>query len=303
MYLFLAMLSVLIPTYNTSVISLVNQIHQMCKEASYDFEIIIANDASTNPMVSEELQPIENKEHFRVLHNEKNKGRTATRSILAEQAKFDWLLFLDADVLPKYPDFIQRFALTQPQHASIVFGGVAYHKEKPDRLQVLRWKYGTDREAKSVEDRMKSPHFIISQNLLIKKEVFSTINLVSENRYGLDNIVSYFIFKEGLEVAHIDNPVYHLGLENTETFINKSIESLKTSLHFHKEGNFTEDFRPVQKLYVQLRKWGILGIFKGFMKLFVRRIEKNLYSNHPNLRGFDLYRLYHYALLKDKLNA
>ncbi|GAB5401397.1 MAG: glycosyltransferase [Aureisphaera sp.] len=269
----------------------------------YEFEIIVADDASTENTLIQFNAKIDELEHCRLVKNEKNLGRTATRNHLAKNAKYDWLLFLDADVMPKYPDFIERFALDNHKDSSIIFGGVDYHKTKPELKEVLRWKYGSDREAKSVKDRLKNPHFIISQNLLIRKEAFFKINLVSENRYGLDNIVSYFIYRNGLEVTHIDNPVYHLGLENTQTFIKKSIESLETSLHFHNDGNFPEDFRPVQRLYLKLRKWGGLGIFKSVMKRFEGRIEKNLYSDNPNLRWFDLYRLYHYALLKDKLNA
>ncbi|MDC8004465.1 glycosyltransferase family 2 protein [Aureisphaera galaxeae] len=303
MYLLLAMLSVLIPTYNTNVLSLVENIHRQCLEAGHDFEIMVADDASTDQDVTEANQGIDQLTHCRLLRHERNLGRTATRDFLAKQAQFDWLLFLDADVMPKYPDFIKRFSLTQSQDSPIVFGGVAYRKEKPELQQILRWKYGSDREAKNVKERNKSPHFIISQNLLIKKDTFFEVNLVSENVYGLDNVVSYFIYKNGITVAHIDNPVYHLGLENTKTFIKKSIQSLETSLQFHREGNFPEDFRPVQKLYLKLKKWGLLGIFKGFIGAFEKRIEKNLYSNNPNLRWFDLYRLYHYTLLKEKLNA
>ncbi len=297
------MLSVLIPTYNTNVFPLVEKIHDQCKQAGHEFEIIVADDASSDDSLEVQQKEIEQMDRCRVLKNETNLGRTATRNLLAKTAQYDWLLFLDADVMPKYDDFIKRFALNNPKDAPIVFGGIAYYPEKPRQQQVLRWKYGTDREAKSVKERGKNPHFIISQNLLIQKDAFFNINLVSENVYGLDNIVSYFIFKNNLKVGHIDNPVYHLGLENTETFIKKSIQSLETSLRFHREGNFPEDFRPVQKLYIKLKKWGLLGIFKGTMRLFVKSIEKNLYSNNPNLKWFDLYRLYHYAKLKDQQHA
>ena len=297
------MLSVLIPTYNTLVAPLVENIHAQCQKVCYPFEIIVLDDASDNPAFLDQYEMMEQLPNCRVFKNQLYLGGTKSRGLLADMAVYPWLLFLDADVMPKYPDFIQRFALDGVQEAPILFGGVTYHSEKPVIEEVLRWKYGMSREAKNVRERYKRPYFIVSGNLMIQKATFSTINLVSENVYGLDNIVSYFIYQNGIKVIHIDNPVFHLGLENSETFIRKSIESLETSIRFESKLDLPDDFRPIQKLYKRLKNFRLLGIFMICMKWFMKSIEKNLYSNNPNLKVFDLYRLYHFSLLKEKNDA
>mgnify|MGYP000232582310 CR=1 FL=1 len=64
------------------------------------FEILVLDDASTDKQCSSENKKINALDHCSYLENEKNIGRTATRNILAKKAKYDWLLFLDADVIP-----------------------------------------------------------------------------------------------------------------------------------------------------------------------------------------------------------
>ncbi|HBY66340.1 MAG TPA: hypothetical protein DEG69_00350, partial [Flavobacteriaceae bacterium] len=45
---------------------------------------------------------------------------TATRNRLAEKANYNWLLFLDADVIPKYKDFIERFISKKNKQTSFL---------------------------------------------------------------------------------------------------------------------------------------------------------------------------------------
>lgn len=297
MYLIVAMLSILIPTYNTNIEALTIEIHRQCEKLSFPFEIHLLDDASTIKTVQKGNSQLAQLSNSFYHQNEVNLGRTSTRQRLAELASYPWLLFLDADVQPKYANFIHRFELDKQQESDIIFGGIAYQNEAPKLEEMLRWKYGKEREAKSVNERLKTPHFIISQNLLIKKEAFFRINKAGENKYGLDNIVSYEILIQGIKIKHIDNPVYHLGLETTETFLGKSIDSLRTTLHFVRNSNLPEDFRPIQKVYLRIKRMGLLGLFQLLLKPFIGKIERNLRSSNPNLKYFDLYRLHHFIHL------
>ena len=88
---------------------------------------------------------------------------------------------LDADVLPKYDDFIDRFELHKMKNSKIIFGGVCYKLEKPSKDLILRWKYGHKRETKSVKERNKNSYSIVSSSLLIDKEVFFKNNTSTTN--------------------------------------------------------------------------------------------------------------------------
>jgi len=294
------MISILIPTYNYSIVNLVNQIYKQAVESSISFEIIVIDDCSTALDVKKENRQINQLEFCKLVENNKNLGRTATRNLLATSANYEWLLFLDADVLPKYDDFIKRFHLSEIKSLQVIYGGVDYYKEKPEKNKILRWKYGLEREAKTVLQRLKEPHFIISQNLLIDKTLFLDLNSVETNTYGLDILFSSNIKKKNIIVQQIDNPVYHLGLESNDIFIKKSLEAVKTTYTLEKKGIIENDLRPLQKSYLKLKRNGLESIFSFLISKIKKIMERNFQSEKPNLFWFDLYRLNYFIELKNK---
>lgn len=146
------MLSILIPVYNYSISNLVNCLYQEALQLKIDFEILIQEDASN--LYLDSNQNIINLKNVSYQINEINIGRTATRHALAIKAKYDRLLFLDADVLPVRSNFIKQF-LKYNYEADVIIGGTKYEKELIDNRYSLRWKFGNKREAKTVQDRNK----------------------------------------------------------------------------------------------------------------------------------------------------
>ncbi|PHS62506.1 MAG: glycosyl transferase [Flavobacterium sp.] len=297
------MISILIPTYNFSIGNLVKQIHQQAIDAKVIFEIIVIDDGSTNKKSIQENSAICNLSNYQYIANKENIGRTATRNLLAKTANYDYLLYLDADVLPKTTNFIKKYVESINANPAVVYGGISYYENPPEDSKILRWKYGIKREAINVEQRLKHPYFIISQNLLIKKSVFLKVNSINTNAYGLDILFSNNLKKNTINVVHIDNPVYHLGLETSKSFILKSFEAVKTTYLLEEKKLLDDDLRPLQKSYQRLKKWHITGLFNWFITLFKNNIESNLVSKNPSLFLFDLYRLHYYTQLKTDDNA
>ena len=108
------------------------------------------------------------------------------------------------------------------------------------------------------------------------------------------------LLKNDVKVKHIDNPVYHLGLENNETFLNKSLEAVETTYLLEKNNQINKDLRPLQKSYLFLNKWKVDGIYCAVFKLIKKAIKSNLLSNNPSMFMFDLYRLNYFIELKNK---
>jgi hypothetical protein len=92
-------------------------------------------------------------------------------------------------------------------------------------------------------------------------------------------------------------------LENTEVFIQKSKESVKTTVELEQKGLIETNLRPLQKTYLKIKKLRLLGSFAFIMKSSNSIIERNLKSEHPSLVLFDLYRLAYYIELKSQSNA
>ncbi|MGM0635727.1 MAG: glycosyltransferase family 2 protein [Bacteroidota bacterium] len=288
------MVSVLIPTYNYNIVPLVSKLHQQLLHEQIDFEIIVLDDGSTNSKVTQQNKRITNFEQCQHICLQENIGRTAARNWLAEKATYNYLLFLDADVIPKSSSFIKNFDIPHAK-ADLVFGGISYAEFLPDDNKILRWKYGRAREAKPVEARQKQPHLtVISQCFLIKKEVFKKVNTTLDNRYGLDVLFTYNLKKKNTNVLHINNPIVHFGLEESAVFLEKAKQAVESIVYFEKKGIIPTNFRPIQQAYLKLNRFSLPPIFSFAMKLFSKPIEKNLLSTNPSLLLFDLYRLQYY---------
>ncbi|WP_378183332.1 glycosyltransferase family 2 protein [Aquimarina sp. SS2-1] len=293
------MLSILIPVYNYDVTPLVQELFHQLKTLDCTYEIIILDDCSTRPDLIN-LHGMELIPNCSYIIQSNNLGRTATRLNLAKMARYNWLLFLDADVMPKRKDFIRNLLKNINTNVDIIFGGVDYQSDEPNADIKLRWLYGRKKEINSVDKRNKNIYTsIISQNFLIQRnmclEVLKEIDL---NRYGLDIYFSYLLEQKEAKVLHIDNPTIHLGLEKNSSFLTKSMLSIETTLFLQKESKIPKNYRPIQRAYKLLKKTYTSGLFFLLIYKFENRIVTNIKSDKPSIFLFDLYRLYYFIKIQ-----
>lgn len=292
------MVSILIPVYNYNVTKLVLSLKKEIQEKKICGEIIIADDCSTNQQLKSLSQSYKEHTFCQVFEFSENKGRTYTRNFLAEKAQYDWLLFLDADVQPKYGDFIYRY-ISKSADSDLVFGGISYAKDPPSQHKILRWKYGRKREAKSISERKKNPYLsIISMGFFIRKKLFLKTNPKTEHAYGMDVLFSENLKRENARIQHIDNPVIHQGVESNEKFIEKTKEALITIHKLEQQKQIPPNFRPIQNAHQKLKKIHLNSLFSVTIGVFESIIKQNLLSKNPSLFLFDLYKLYFYNKLE-----
>ncbi len=296
------MLSVLIPTYNYNVYPLVKEIHKQLTKQGIDFEILVYDDASTKTFKTNHLlNDLQNVIHKRF---ETNQGRTKMRDLLANDAKFEMLLFLDADMFPKDRFFIAKYLKEiEKNKADVYFGGLQVAKNPPDKNKILRWKYGKERESLSIEMRQKFPYrSIISGALTINRKVFLQVSekLKNLNRYGLDIYFSYLLKKQNIKVKHFNNPIIHLGLEDSEKFLLKTRKAVETLKFLVSNEMISKDYSKLSKTGYQLKKIRLCFPVEIFLKIFRKLILNNLLSKTPSLRLFDLYKLYYFCQNKNK---
>jgi glycosyltransferase involved in cell wall biosynthesis len=231
--------------------------------------------------------------------NSENLGRTATRDLLAKKARYNTLLFLDADVLPAQSDFIKKY-LSAIGKSKVVFGGVQYKKQKPEQAMLLRWVYGKEREAKLAQERQRNPYYIISQNLMIDKDVFLAVNAPEIKRYGWDNVFSFQLYRQGITVHHIDNAVIHLGLEPCDSYLSKVQQAMSTLVWAEKNDMISENFTSIQKFYNSLKTFGLAGLLRISLTLWLPIMRAQLASKFPSVRVLDLYKFYYFSTYKYK---
>lgn len=293
------MISVLIPIYNYNIVALVTHIHTQLQLCNVTFEIICLDDASTSNIVNEN-ENISNLEFTKYLKSKDNIGRTNARQFLSEKATYDWLLFLDADVMPKSEQFISNYLKYIDSDFEAIYGGFAYHEKVPDSSHMLRWKYGKTHEQTLAKERNKKPYkVIISANFMIKKSVFNTINSqIEQNGYGFDNFFAALLKMKKIKVFHLDNEAYHLGIETSQVYLSKKEKAAETLLSLYKANKIENHQNDLLHLFIKLKRYKLHTVFSMFYKLFKKPLRQNLLSSNPSMKVLQLYRI-SYMCYKD----
>lgn len=297
------MLSILIPVYNWDITSLVKQIHAQCEELSIEYEIVVLDDLSPDLALRKVNSDLK-LDHYKYIQSDENLGNGQARNHLSGLAKFDWLIFLDADVELVSEYFVKRYRqLALNQNENTVFCGGLLYKDGFKQDGVLRWKYGRKLEVQAPMEAQKDPYLNFkSCNFLLKKKVIETtpFNKMEEN-YGFDDTsFALSLEKFDVKINYVDNPVFHLGLESNEKFIIKSESSVKNAFWLlRNRPDFAEKLRIV-RVYKILQKWKVKKIFSILFKIGKSAILNNLYSQNPSLFLFQVYKLGYLCSLKEE---
>ncbi len=286
------MLSILIPVYNYDIRPLAEQLSQQLSEVDITYEIIFQDDAS-NSSVSELNSKVELYEHIRYNRSSSNQGRTATRQLLAEQAKYDWLLFMDSDVIPKNDNYIEQYLLYLNKEVEAVYGGFAYLDEIPKVDHSLRWRYGRAKEQVSAEKRNRRPYKItISGNFLIQKSIFKELNRqIDQKGYGYDNYFASLLKQHEIKVLHIDNEVYHLGLESNSVYLNKVEASVKNLWTLNSSGSLSQNENSLLLTFKKIKRFKLNSFCSFLFHIFRQPMKRNLLNNKPSIFILQLYKL------------
>lgn len=293
------MLSILIPTYNYDVTSLVANIQQQClKIKNLVFEVLVYDDGSS--LFRDENRNINSLPHCNCIFLEKNIGRSAIRNRLAQDASYENLLFLDADVQLIKEEFISRYLNVITQNFEIVYGGIVYQSKKPVQEQLLRWVYGTKREALTAQKRNENRYVsFLTLNFLIKKSVFDKVRFNEEipNLRYEDLLFSFHLMKQNVHIAHIDNQVVHNGLETSSIFLSKTNESLTGLKYLLDHELIPFHYARITYTYYTLKKLRLIGLVRFLFSHGKKFLKKNLLGTRPSLFLYDIYRLGYFSTL------
>ena len=296
------MLSILIPVYNYDVVPLVLELHKQCLECEIDFEILCQDDQSNSDLntKNEIINSLENCSFF---VNSTNLGRGKNINLLAEKAKHDYLLILDCDTFPTQNNFIKNYISTTNNIENlVVFGGIQYKKEKPEKEKLLRWIYGNARESLSVEKRNTNPNGnALTSNILIKKNIF-ILNKFDKSitKYGYEDLVFLSdLKKKGILVKHIDNTTYHLGLETSQQFLEKTKIALENLRLITETDALDLSESKLLKVSTLSESLHLTPFISFLFQKTERKMEQNLLSKKPSLLLFDLYKLGYFCSLKN----
>jgi len=280
------MLSILIPCYNFNIYNLVKDIQKQGKLLKINFEIICIEDGSSEVFSN---YNIKNLQYVTYIVNKENIGRSKIRNLLAKKAKFNWLLFIDCDSKINNNKFLSNYTEKINQSNSIFYGKTEYSTNQKNTNKKLHWLYGRKIESKRKKNQFSSHHF------LIQKKTFNQVNFDEKiEKYGHeDTIFSIQLKKKKYKLYYINNPLLHIGLEDNETFIKKTEQSIKNLITLKNRYNLNH--LRIIKTYNILSSV-FLDYFLSFsFRLIKKQILKNLISNKPNMWLFQFYKLGYYC--------
>lgn len=287
-------LSILIPTFNYTCVNLVESLQMQASSLPIEYEIIVADDGSTDKDIININKEISNIPNCKYIVRGKNTGRAVIRNFLAESSKFEWLLFLDCDMdLPdKY--FIERYMTTEP--TDVIYGGIRIGGDPEKLKNNIRYLYEyASSPQHTATERNKKPYKSFSAaNFMISRKAIQA-NPFNENfrDYGYeDTLFGKQLEKNNIRIRHIDNPLVMTDFEPNDISIAKTEEGLRTLYKFRNE---LEGSSHLLDLTKKLRY--ISPFIRLWHKIFGKLERHNLTGKSPSLTLFNIYKLSYYISL------
>ncbi|VXB68605.1 B-glycosyltransferase-related protein, glycosyltransferase family 2 protein [Flavobacterium sp. 9AF] len=292
------MLSILIPTYNYNVYPLVLELKEQADTLAITYEILVQDDNSY--LFLEENEKINALSNCFFDVNNVNQGRGNNINLLNSKAKYEYVLIMEADAFPEKKEYLKILVSEIKPNLPIIFGGVSYPLEKPSHEKILRWKYGVNREIKTLKKRKSSPYsFVFSWNLLLQKNIISKIPFqTSIKHYGYEDVLFIKDLKKNkLKIHHIENQLIHYNSECNLTFIKKTETAIRTLNELVKNGNLQYKDTKITTFYRLLYLFGLRKIFLSIFEKSTALLIKKLDSKNPNLFYLDFYKLGYFCLI------
>lgn len=285
--------SILIPTFNDPCYALVKTLRTQLLSLNIEWEIIVADDCSTDVLVRDENAKIEKLSGCRVEWGTENIGRAAIRNLLADKAAGDWLLYVDSGNKIANPDFMRRYAeffFKSSDAECVVYGGRILNNDAD--ATNLRYQYECAWEKQgTVEARRANPYrsfntcnFLISRATMLRLPFNEDMKL-----YGFEDVLLGKQLKEaGVPVYHIDNPVTFGAYETNADFLRKTEEAVHMQFEFQE---LIGDYSNLLRVERKVKQFGMSGLLNILYKVMGGLLKKNLLGKHPTAACFNLYKL------------
>ena len=134
----------------------------------------------------------------------------------------------------------------------------------------------------------------MTNNILIPKKIFEQVQFdESSRKYGHEDTLFGIELKQlNIPIQHIDNPIYHDGLESTEIFLQKNRKKpLKNLVLLIKSGKIEDEIK-LYSVWKKIHRSGLAGLYRFYCRWRKKAWRRHLFnSSNPSLRRFDLYKL------------
>lgn len=298
-------LSILLPSYNNVCVSLVQVLQRQADALSgkldkpFRYEIIVADDGSTDAACIDANRVIGDMLHCRYLRMEQNVGRAQIRNVLISESRGDYVLLIDSDLFLCDDNYLYKYATST---ADVVYGGTRIGGEgfamvdneaNTENLKGnLRYIYEKKAEpSHQAAFRQLRPNQEISVcNLYARRDIMEAHPFDSRFKaYGYEDVLfGKRLAESGIEVTHIDNPVLINEFESNSVFVKKTEEAILTLCRFEQD---LEGYSNLKTKVTTLGRYIPLSLFRLWHRIMKNKEKRNLTGSKPSLLLFKLYKL------------
>lgn len=298
-------LSILLPSYNNVCVSLVQVLQRQADAIRgrlgkpFRYEIIVADDGSTDAACIDANRVIGDMLHCRYLRMEQNVGRAQIRNVLISESRGDYVLLIDSDLFLCDDNYLYKYATST---ADVVYGGTRIGGEglamvdneaNTENLKGnLRYIYEKKAEpSHRAAFRQLRPNQEISVcNLYARRDIMEAHPFDSRFKaYGYEDVLfGKRLAESGIEVTHIDNPVLINEFESNSVFVKKTEEAILTLCRFEQD---LEGYSNLKTKVSTLGRYIPLSLFRLWHRIMKNKEKRNLTGSKPSLLLFKLYKL------------
>ncbi len=298
-------LSILLPSYNNVCVSLVQALQRQADalrgklDKPFRYEIIVADDCSTDAACIDANRVIGDMLHCRYLRMEQNVGRAQIRNVLISESSGDYVLLIDSDLFLCDDNYLYKYATST---ADVVYGGTRIGGEgfamvdneaNTENLKGnLRYIYEKKAEpSHRAAFRQLRPNQEISVcNLYARRDIMKAHPFDSRFKaYGYEDVLfGKRLAESGIEVTHIDNPVLINEFEPNSVFVKKTEEAILTLCRFEQD---LEGYSNLKTKVTTLGRYIPLSLFRLWHRIMKNKEKRNLTGPKPSLLLFKLYKL------------
>ena len=298
-------LSILLPSYNNVCVSLVQALQRQADalrgklDKPFRYEIIVADDCSTDAACIDANRVIGDMLHCRYLRMEQNVGRAQIRNVLISESRGDYVLLIDSDLFLCDDNYLYKYATST---ADVVYGGTRIGGEglamvdneaNTENLKGnLRYIYEKKAEPshRAVFRQLRPNQEISVCNLYARRDIMEAHPFDSRFKaYGYEDVLfGKRLAESGIEVTHIDNPVLINEFEPNSVFVKKTEEAILTLCRFEQD---LEGYSNLKTKVTTLGRYIPLSLFRLWHRIMKNKEMRNLTGSMPSLLLFKLYKL------------